>query len=137
MKYSKVDHKKYIDVLTKSVIEVEQRDNIKGLLDEILKDLDDGLAHLFMGERCATVLRPIITDDEVNLCVFFAWSTSGSGLSDYIEICYKLAKQINAKKVTTKTARKGVVRLWERHGFKQTGIDSDGLFEIEKVLNYG
>ena len=35
-----------------------------------------------------------------------------------------------------KTGRKGVVKLWERHGFKQTEIDCDGLFEVEKVLNY-
>ncbi len=136
MKVFKVDHNKHLDELTSNLRKVEKRDNIKGLLDEVLGDLDDGVASLFVGDKTGLVLRPYLDGDVLVLCVFFSQSTSGRGLSDHIDVFYKLARDINAKKVMLKTGRKGVVKLWERHGFKQTEIDCDGLFEVEKVLNY-
>ncbi|HDM8198741.1 TPA: hypothetical protein P0E36_004925 [Vibrio harveyi] len=137
MKFCKVDHKKYLDVLASNIKEVERRDRIEGLLSEVMSDLNDGLAHLFMGEQCAAVLRPAVEGDEIVVYVLFGWSTSGTGISDYIDVYDQLARDINAKRIITKTGREGVVRLWQRHGFKRVGIDYDGLVKIEKVLNYG
>ena len=137
MKYCKVDHKEYLDVLVSNVEEVERRDRIEGLFPEVIRDLNDGLAHLFIGEQCAAVLRPAIEDNEIVVYVLFGWSTSGTGISDYIDVYDQLARDINARRIIVKTGREGVARLWQRHGFKRVGIDYDGLVKIEKVLNYG
>ena len=72
MKVFKVDHNKHLDELTSNLRKVEKRDNIKGLLDEVLGDLDDGVASLFVGDKTGLVLRPYLDGDVLVLCVFFS-----------------------------------------------------------------
>ncbi|MDG2761628.1 hypothetical protein P7M25_09690 [Vibrio parahaemolyticus] len=134
MKFKKVNHEDYIYLLIRRLVLVADRDNLPSLPSEIMTSLDNGSAHLFVGERCGAVIHPVVEDGRKCMYVSFGWSDTGSAIDDYSKAYEILARSIGAERIVTVSRRLGVLRLWRKHGFKKVGYNEQGLIKIEKVI---
>lgn len=115
--------------LLRAINVVAERDDQKGVTEEIERSIDQGRAFLFSaGKAGFFVLEPMKFEGQPAVNMTFCWSTERYGMIKYFPTVEALAQKINAKFIIGYTKNERLPEYYERIGFTPKGKNEKGLF---------
>ncbi len=115
--------------LLRAINVVAERDDQKGVAEEIERSIDQGRAFLFSaGKAGFFVLEPMKFEGQPAVNMTFCWSTERYGMIKYFPTVEALAQKINAKFIIGYTKNERLPEYYERIGFTPKGKNEKGLF---------